>query len=205
MRGIDLNIAYSDTFTIFDRPITFGVDLITHKLLERSDITITAIETRDEDVSEWYYPRYQHRLTFRAQFNEMRLSWNVRVLGRQDQHDDFEDSLGSVFRRTSDTCLGPRDESDIDPRVSGLFSDDDYVLCRDIGSADFYWVHSISFSMARQDYYVNAGIRNVFDVEPPFVDGSEVFSRSNVPIGAGYDVLGRAAFLSFTYRIGGIF
>ncbi len=205
VRGIDLNIAYSDTFTIFNRPITFGVDLITHKLLERSDITITAIETRDEDVSEWYYPRYQHRLTFRAEFNEMRLSWNVRVLGRQDQHDDFEDLPGSVFRRTADTCLGPREESDIDPRVSGFFSDDDYVLCRDIGSADFYWVHSVSFTMARQNYYLNAGIRNVFDVEPPFVDGSEVFSRSNVPIGAGYDVLGRAAFLSFTYRIGGIF
>ena len=190
VRGIDLNIAYSDTFTIFDRPISFGIDFITHKLLERSDITITAVESRDEDVSEWYYPRYRHRLTFRAQFNQMRLSWNTRILGRQDQHDDFEDDWGSVPSRQSDTCLGP-DEGD--------------VLCKDIGSADFYWIHSVSFSMARRDYFINAGIRNVFDVEPPLVDSSEVFSRSNVPIGAGYDVLGRAAFLSFTYRIGGIF
>ena len=189
VRGIDLNVAFSDTITLFDRPIQFGIDYITHKLLERSDITITAEETRDEDVSEWYYPRYRHRLTFRAQFNQMRLSWNTRVLGRQDQHDDFEDDWGSVPDRRSDTCLGP-EEGD--------------VLCRDIGSTDFYWIHSVSFSMARRDYVVNAGIRNVFDVEPPFVDGSEVFSRSNVPIGAGYDVLGRAAFMSFTYRLGGV-
>ena len=188
VRGIDLNIAFSDTVTLFDRPISFGVDYITHKLLERSDITITEFETRDEDVSEWYYPRYEHRLTFRAQFNQMRVSWNARILGRQDQHDDFEDSFGSVPLRNSDTCLGP-EEGD--------------VLCRDIGSTDFYWLHSVSFAMARRDYYVNVGIRNVFDVEPPFVDGSEVFSRSNVPIGAGYDVLGRAAFMSFTYRLGG--
>ncbi len=189
VRGIDLNVAFSDTITLFDRPIQFGIDYIAHKLLERSDITITAEETRDEDVSEWYYPRYRHRLTFRAQFNQMRLSWNTRVLGRQDQHDDFEDAWSSVPERGSDTCLGP-EEGD--------------VLCRDIGSTDFYWIHSVSFSMARRDYFLNAGIRNVFDVEPPFVDGSEVFSRSNVPIGAGYDVLGRAAFMSFTYRLGGV-
>ncbi len=187
VRGIDLNIAYTDVLTIFDRPITLGADYIVHKLLERSSITITEIEDRNEDVSEWYYPRYRHRLNFRAQFNQMRLSWNVTVLGRQSQHDDFKDDFGSVPLRTSDTCLGPPDD----------------VLCRDIGSTDFYYLHSVSFAMARRDYYFAAGIRNLFDEEPPFVDGSEVFSRSNTPIGAGYDVLGRAAFMSFTYRVGG--
>ena len=41
------------------------------------------------------------------------------------------------------------------------------------------------------------------DEQPPEVNGSDVFSRSNVPIGAGYDILGRSMFMSLTYRLGG--
>ena len=188
VRGIDFNLTFSDTFTIFDRPIAFGFDFITHKLLERSDITITSVETRDEDVSEWYYPRYRHRMNLRAQFSQVRISWGIRILGRQEQNDLFEDAWGSVPERTADTCLGPD------------FGD---VLCRDIDSADFYWVHSLSFAMARRDFYFSAGISNVTDEQPPVVNGSDVFSRSNVPIGAGYDILGRSMFMSLTYRLGG--
>lgn len=190
VRGVDFNLSFSDTITLFDKPIALSVDFITHKLLERSDITITAIESRDEDVSEWYYPRYRHRMNFRAQFNQMRISWNTRVLGRQDQHDDFEDVWGSVSAGTSETCLGP-EEGD--------------VLCRDIGHADFYWHHSVSFAMARRDFYFTAGVQNIFEAEPPLVNGSEVFSRNNVPIGAGYDILGRSFFMSLTYRLGSAF
>ncbi|MDE0644969.1 MAG: TonB-dependent receptor [Gammaproteobacteria bacterium] len=188
VRGIDFNLTFADTFTIFDRPIAFGFDFITHKLLERSSITITEMEERNEDVSEWYFPRYRHRMNLRAQFSQMRISWGIRVLGRQEQNDEFEDVWGSVPSRTSDTCLGP---------------EYDDVLCRDIDSADFYWVHSLSFAMARRDFYFTAGISNVMDEQPPQVNGSDVFSRSNVPIGAGYDILGRSMFMSLTYRLGG--
>ena len=189
VRGIDFNIAYTDTLTILDRPILFSIDYIGHKLLERSTITITEIESREEYVSEWYYHRYQHRLIFSAQFNQMRLQLSTRALGRQDQDDRFEDAWGAVPTRLADTCLGP-DEGD--------------VLCRDIGSSmGLYYNHSLSFSMARSSYRFSFGIRNLTDETPPFVDGSEVFSWSNSPLGAGYDLMGRAMYASFRYHLGG--
>ncbi len=189
VRGIDFNIAFSDTFTIFDRPILLAVDYIGHKLFERSTVTITEIEDREEYVSEWYFHRYRHRVVASVEFNQMRFQFSSQILGRQDQDDRFEDSWGTVPNRFSDTCLGP-DEGD--------------VLCRDIGaSRDVYMNHTISFTMARPSYRFSAGIRNITDVEPPFVDETEVFSWSNAPLGAGYDLIGRAFFANFTFRMGG--
>lgn len=189
VRGIDFNVRFTDTYTILDRPILFAADYIGHKLLERSTITITEIEQREEYVSEWGYHRYRHRLVFSATFNQMRVALSTRIMGRQDQDDRGEDTWGSVPNRFSDTCLGP-DEGD--------------VLCRDIGaSRSFYFNHTLSFSMARESFQFSAGVRNLTDVEPPFVDESEVFAWSNTPLGVGYDLMGRALYASFSYRIGG--
>ena len=44
------------------------------------------------------------------------------------------------------------------------------------------------------------GIRNVFDTAPPFVDGTEVLSINNVPIGYGYDLRGRTFFVNLIWR-----
>ena len=35
------------------------------------------------------------------------------------------------------------------------------------------------------------GVRNLFDKEPPMVDGTEIDSKSNVPLGYGYNINGR--------------
>lgn len=189
VRGIDFNFRFTDTYSILDRPILFSADYIGHKLLERSTVTIVEIEEREEYVSEWGFHRYRHRLVFSAQFNQMRVALSTRILGRQDQDDRGEDRWGSVLNRFSDTCLGPT-EGD--------------VLCRDIGaSRSFYYNHTLSFAISRQAYNFSAGIRNLTDVEPPFVDDSEVFSWSNAPLGAGYDLMGRALYASFSYRLGG--
>ena len=47
---------------------------------------------------------------------------------------------------------------------------------------------------------LGGGIRNVFNEEPPTVDGNEVFAFNNVPFGAGYDYLGRQLFLNVVWR-----
>jgi iron complex outermembrane receptor protein len=47
------------------------------------------------------------------------------------------------------------------------------------------------------------GIRNVFNVKPPFVDGTEVLSINNTPIGYGYDLNGRTYFLNIAVSFGG--
>ena len=45
---------------------------------------------------------------------------------------------------------------------------------------------------------VDKGVRNVFDKAPPRVDGTEIQSYSNVPIGYGYSIFGREYFLNIS-------
>ena len=185
VRGMDYNVAFSDTVTVMDKPILLTVDLTTHKLLERSELYI---EDRRRYASEWGYHRYKHQLAVAAEFNQMRFVWSMTASSPQRTDDVFLDSWGSVLTRQSDTCKGPPDD----------------VLCKDIGWTGQYFHHTVSFVMARDAYRFSVGVRNVFDVEPPFVDGSEVFSQSNAPYGGyGYDLIGRSAFANFTYRLGG--
>ena len=47
------------------------------------------------------------------------------------------------------------------------------------------------------------GVRNVFNTEPPLVDGSEVLAVNNVPIGVGYDLNGRVYFFNIQANFGG--
>lgn len=89
----------------------------------------------------------------------------------------------------SDTCLG-----DV-TTINGIDGGD--VLCRDKGFADEYFEHTVSYRYQADTWRLIVGIDNVFDVEPPLVDSSEVFAVSNVPIGNGYDLDGRQYFFSF--------
>jgi iron complex outermembrane receptor protein len=43
---------------------------------------------------------------------------------------------------------------------------------------------------------LRAGVTNLFDRDPPLVDGSEVLSIANTPIGSGYDYNGREFFVA---------
>jgi iron complex outermembrane receptor protein len=47
------------------------------------------------------------------------------------------------------------------------------------------------------------GIRNVFNEEPPFVDGTEILAVNNAPIGYGYDLNGRTYFFNIAANFGG--
>ncbi|MDZ7767609.1 MAG: hypothetical protein U5K38_00275 [Woeseiaceae bacterium] len=48
------------------------------------------------------------------------------------------------------------------------------------------------------------GVRNLFDEEPPFVDGTEILSTNNAPLGYGYDLNGRTFFVNIraTFDVG---
>ena len=124
----------------------------------------------------------------RLAYKDFGFNWFTRYVGGQDQDeagvDDFGNDFGvdtddDGFADTfSDTCLGP------------ALGD---VNCRDVGFTDDYFVHNLSVTYGDRDegFQVTLGVNNVFDNDPPEVDGSEVLSLSNVPIGAGFDVNGR--------------
>ena len=62
--------------------------------------------------------------------------------------------------------------------------------CRDVGFIKNYVVHTASAYYRRDNMIFGFGIRNLFDKEPPMVDGSEIDSKSNVPLGYGYNING---------------
>jgi len=70
------------------------------------------------------------------------------------------------------------------------------VMCRPIARTDSYWTHNASITWIPRDWEISMGIVNVFDEEPPLMDnGAPGVQLNNIPLGAGYDLLGRRAFL----------
>ena len=103
----------------------------------------------------------------------------------RDPYSDIYDTNDTGY--TGDTCLGEG------------YNDD---TCRDVGDADNYTTHTLSVTYQEDNWAVNVGVRNIFNKEPPRVDGSEVSSVNNVPIGYGYDLMGRSLYVNFEYQLG---
>ena len=190
-RGVDLNVAFEDSWTVFGRAIDVTAELNMHRQIEASDLFTNdeGIEDFDDDAGEWGYPERTGELRIAAEYGKWRFRWTTRYLGSVHQDPDgLEDFAHIGLPARGDTCLGPPDD----------------LLCRDVGFADDYYMHSISLRRNGDAWQVLGGIRNVFDEPPPVVDGSEVLSTNNTPIGYGYDYLGKSYFLSIRYQLGGL-
>ena len=180
--GYDINVAYDQTVTMFNRPFDLGLDLVLNHPKEVSETFLDddGNPTTDTFHGEFGFPDWRGQLALRVDFSDYRFTWQTRYLSDVEQDvdtiDDFDDYDG-----IADTCAGPSRGD---------------VLCRDVGFADDYYVHSTSFYYYGDVWTIGGGIRNVFDDEPPIVDGTEVFAIRNVPIGRGYDVNGRTYFLN---------
>ena len=189
-RGVDLNVAFEDSWTVFDRAIDITIDLTMHRQIEASDLFTNeqGIEDFDDDYDEWGYPELQGQLNVRADYGKWRFAWTTFYLGSVHQDPDGLDDWEEGITGVSDTCYGPPDD----------------LLCRDVGFADDYYMHSVSLGRIGDQLQISGGIRNLFDTPPPVVDGNEVFSTNNSPIGYGYDYRGKRYFLTVRYLIGGL-
>ena len=123
----------------------------------------------------------------RFDYDDFRLTYELRYLGSVEQDQRGIDAFDEAITGISDTCEGPPND----------------VLCRDIGFADNYFLHNLSAYYFGDRWTIGGGIRNVLDEEPPFVDGTEILSVNNAPIGTGYDLNGRVYFLNVTTSFGG--
>ena len=187
-RGVDLNVAFEDSWTVFDRAIDVTADLIMHRQIEASDLFVNdqGIEDFDDDAREWGYNELTGQLNLAAEYGKWRFRWTTLYLGSVHQDPDGVDEWSEALT-LSDTCLGPPDD----------------LLCRDVGFADEYFHHSIYMRWRGDSLQIAGGIRNVFDEPPPVVDGTEVLSVNNSPIGYGYDLFGKRYFLNIRYLLGG--
>ena len=182
-RGMDFNIAYDQTVSWFNRAVDLGVDLAANRMLENSRLFLD--DEGNEDFTEltgrFGFPEWNGRVTFRAEIEKYRVTWSTRYMSAVSQDPLFADPYDAVPDGFADTCLGPAagDEN-----------------CRDIGYADDYFTHDVSLFYYGDQWTFGGGFRNVFNQAPPLVDTSEVFAVNNTPLGAGYDLIGRMAFLN---------
>ena len=189
-RGVDVNLSFEDTLTVFERPIRVQLDITANRLIERSSLFVNAGQ-RDyiESHREWFFPERQADINLRLSYGDWFVRWQTRYLSKQSLdpqfYDPFNHALGVAPR--GDTCLGPPDD----------------LLCRDVAWASEYMVHRASVGYRADTWSVIAGVRNVFDEPPPQVDGTEILSVNNSPIGAGYDLNGRVFFVNAGARFGG--
>ena len=193
VRGVDLNVAFDRTFTIFDRPVDVSLDITGHRLIERTTLQIN-------DAGEQSFDRYHRRFAYaehkadidlRVDYDRWRLTWNTRYMGNYEAVPGTEDPFGNIAGSGTgfaSTCLGPPTDSN----------------CRDVDSLGDYWLHNASVRYGADTWSVNVGLRNVFDRAPPRLAPGEYWSlTNNVPRGLGYDLNGRALFATVTMSFGG--
>ena len=204
VRGLDLNGFIGKDISLMGRRVDLGLNLRGNRLLERSNrfIDDNGNETSDEDKGEFGYPKWTGRATFTAEVDKTWLfTWQTRYIAPVEQSNEGIDPLSDAFGRgpdgqptgfIGDTCTGG---GSTNGNVPG-----DGIFCRDVGFAGHYFVHAVSVRYRASRWEARIGITNLFDRDPPEVDGNEVFSISNVPVGNGYDLDGREFFGSIKYR-----
>ncbi|MBT8105534.1 MAG: TonB-dependent receptor [Woeseiaceae bacterium] len=189
-RGVDVNLALDWPTSVFGKAVDFAADLNFNRKLELSDLFISDIDgsvSADSDLGELGVPEWEGQGIFRADFGDYRLTWATRYLSNAgidpDVREDWPFS-GAAWYGEGDswTCAGEA-RGDVD--------------CQPVGEVENYFRHDLSFYYYGDVYTVGFGARNVFDEEPPLIDGRVVvYDRSNVPLGRGYDVQGRQYFIN---------
>ena len=190
VRGIDYNLNFQDTITLFDRPFDLRLDYVGHRLLERSTLFLNADGTDDEQEfnTEWGYTKWKHNMTVAVEFGDWRVSYRPRYIGQQDVDDVSLEEFDNGITGFSDTCEGPPND----------------VLCKDIITADSYLTHTLGVTYDKYNYDITAGVANLTDEAPPKIDMTTPWIvRNNIPLGVGYDLLGRTFYASFSVRFGG--
>ncbi|MEE4216554.1 MAG: TonB-dependent receptor [Xanthomonadales bacterium] len=192
-RGMDFNANYDQHFSVGTRAVSIGIDLVAHKQIEASEnyIDDNGNENFFDSFGDRFYPKWKGQVGLRFDVDDFRFTWVTNYRGKTEQPDVYRDDFDDIFGSAGsgffcDTCLGPPDD----------------VYCRDYADIDEYWLHSASFYWYGDTFTIGAGIRNVFDEEPPKVDGNEVWnSINNRPIGIGYNLMGRSYFVNFVWKI----
>ena len=199
VRGIDINANVASNVRMFNQDVKLGLNLRANHLIERNTLVLDDAGNPDlsKEAGTFGYPSWTGRATFTAKINRVTFTWQARYISDVAQLpedvDDFSDAFdnnGTGF--VGDTCTGSGSPSGAVPG--------DGVLCRDVGFADAYFVHSASVRYSADNWELRVGVSNVFDTAPPQVDSSEVFSIANTPIGNGYDLNGRQFFASASYK-----
>jgi iron complex outermembrane receptor protein len=186
-RGWDYNFNYDQNFNWGSKAVRLGVDLVVNQNLESS--TTFVDDEGNPDFEDFhgniYFPKWKANLAMRANIDDFRFTWVINYIGKTEQAEAYVDDWSDISAN-SDTCFGPPGDT----------------FCRDYAGTEDYWLHSTSVYWYGDTVTVGAGIRNVFDRRPPYVDSTEYTAINRVPIGGAYDLFGRVYFLNLSWRPG---
>ena len=181
-KGWDFNVAFNTDFTAFGREVNYSLNAQATKTEEIATTIILpgAPASFDDDTGEIGNPEWRASMYQRLTMGDFDLFWQTRMIGEQMQIDaaDIPDNCVSVDEDPNGTASF---------RVTDCFSVDD----------TFY--HDVSVGYDGGDWTIRLGVQNLFDQDPPQVDeDTDGFSQDarNVPIGVGYDRVGRQVFLA---------
>ncbi len=221
VEGIDLNANFSTDISAFGKDIALGLNVRANHLIARDQIFITddGVRSEDSDAGEFGFPSWTGRATFSAQVDNVAFTFQTRMIGETSAPENFIDPFVDAFGGTPDgsfldengngtpdftsqTCLGSGSRFTTGPnqgQLDGIVAGDG-VFCRNVFSADAYFVSSASVRVDFDWFQIRLGVSNIFDRKPPLIDTAEVFGISNTPIGNGYDLDGREYFGSISVR-----
>ena len=77
------------------------------------------------------------------------------------------------------------------------FSQDLAALGYDFEVPD-YWLHNVSVQYRTDDWSATAGVRNLFNEEPPVISSGLYNRVGNAPLYSGYDMVGRTVFINLS-------
>lgn len=174
-KGIDYNILLNKDFDAFGKPFDLSLDVRLSQLLEQE---VEVLGSIDDNKGETEAPTWRGNANLLVSTGDVRFNWFTRWIGKGEE---VEPGLGFDV-----ACPAPGPNR---PLATG-------VQCQPVYFTGNYFVHNASVTWAPGDWVVTAGLRNVFDRGPELVDADGVFSVYNVPIGVGYDLQGRTAFMS---------
>ena len=189
--GYDFNVNAVFDLSVLGTPTTFTSDLEVTKLdTLRRTITFPGTEPIIEDYVGTFgttanpfsgSPEWRGTFRQRAEWNAFTWFWQTRYI---DVMIDprYTDNVGDV------------DTNGDDPTADAAAAD----ALRIVHKTSPYFVHDMSLSYEADSWTARIGVQNLFGEDPPQVDNNVdgAIGIRNVPLGQGYDEIGRRVFVS---------
>ncbi|MBL4802765.1 MAG: TonB-dependent receptor [Emcibacter sp.] len=165
-KGYDINVLFEREFEINAKTLSMSLDV----RATRSKEQIVQVDTIYDAAGDPTNPNWRATGLLQLRYDDFRFNWQTRWI----QGSTLQERARTEFT-AHNTCPNS--------------------LCRPTATTNNYDVHNFSISWIPTDLVENMrltmGVRNIFDTMPTAVDGTDLFTFRNFPIGVGYDVFGR--------------
>ena len=181
--GYDINMAVSGDFELFDRSFEAFTDIVaTHTDEVSATLLLPGQDPDFDDVAGDYgNPYWRVTANSNLRFDDWSIFWSVRYIGDQRPRE-----------------ISPADNGLIGAPAACDGANAGGVVFKDCFRVEPIVYHDLSVSYSRDTWGIRVGANNVFDQDPPQIDPATnaLLDERNVPVGVGYDRVGRTFFVN---------